>query len=192
MSHEALSEFVEATATRFGIPGVAVGVWAEGQETYACHGVTSAENPLPVDHDTMFLLASVSKTYTATALMCLVAAGQVELDAPVRRYVPELMLSDERTAAEITVLNLLNHTSGLDWGLIADTGQGDDALASYVARMAELDLIARARRPGLLQPGRVQPGRADRGEGHGPDVRAGRRLARLRAPGAVAQFLRPR
>jgi CubicO group peptidase (beta-lactamase class C family) len=142
MSREVLSEFVEATATRFGIPGVAVGVWAEGQETYAYHGVTSAENPLPVDHDTMFLLASVSKTYTATALLCLVAAGQVELDAPVRRYVPELMLSDERTAAEITVLNLLNHTSGLDWGLIADTGQGDDALASYVARMAELDLIA--------------------------------------------------
>ena len=142
MSHEALWEFVEATATRFGIPGVAAGVWAEGQETYAYYGVTSAENPLPVDHDTMFLLASVSKTYTATALLCLVAAGQVELDVPVRRYVPELMLSDERTAAQITVLNLLNHTSGLDWGLIADTGQGDDALASYVARMAELDLIA--------------------------------------------------
>jgi CubicO group peptidase (beta-lactamase class C family) len=39
------------------------------------------------------------------------------------------------------VLNLLNHTAGLDWGLIADFGEGDDALAAYVARMAELDLI---------------------------------------------------
>jgi CubicO group peptidase (beta-lactamase class C family) len=39
------------------------------------------------------------------------------------------------------VLNLLNHTSGLDWGLIVDTGEGDDALARYVANMAELEQI---------------------------------------------------
>ena len=88
------------------------------------------------------MLGSVTKTYTATALMRLVADGRVELDAPVRRYVPELVLADERAAAEITVLNLLNHTSGLDWGVIVDTGEGDDALARYVATLAELELIA--------------------------------------------------
>jgi CubicO group peptidase (beta-lactamase class C family) len=142
MSHDTLSELVEATATKFGIPGVAVGVWADGREVYACHGVTSVDNPLPVDRETLYLLGSVTKTYTATALMRLVTAGQVELDAPVRRYVPELRLEDERAAAEITVLNLLNHTAGLDWGLIADFGEGDDALARYVAKMAELELIA--------------------------------------------------
>ena len=112
MSHDTLSDFVEATATKFGIPGVAVGVWVDGQEVYACHGVTSVDNPLPVDRDTLFLLGSVTKTYTATALMRLVAEGRVELDAPVRRYVPELVLADERAAAEVTVLNLLNHTVG--------------------------------------------------------------------------------
>jgi CubicO group peptidase (beta-lactamase class C family) len=142
MSHDTLSELVEVTATRFGIPGVAVGVWADGQEVYACHGVTSVDNPLPVDPHTLYLLGSVTKTYTATALMRLVTAGQVELDAPVRRYVPELRLKDERAAAEVTVLQLLNHTAGLDWGLIADFGEGDDALARYVAKMAELELIA--------------------------------------------------
>jgi CubicO group peptidase (beta-lactamase class C family) len=141
MSQAALSEVVEATATRFGIPGVAVGVWADGREAYACHGVTSVDNPLPVDRDTLFLLGSVTKTYTATALLRLVADGRVELDAPVRRYVPELRLKDEQAAAGVTVMQLLNHTAGLDWGLIADFGEGDDALASYVARMAELDLI---------------------------------------------------
>ncbi len=142
MSQETLSDFVEATATKFGIPSVAVGVWADGQEVYACHGVTSIDNPLPVDRDTLYQLGSVTKAYTATALMRLVAKGRVELDAPVRRYVPELRLNDERTAAEITVLHLLNHTAGLDWGLIVDTGEGDDALATYVAKMAELPLIA--------------------------------------------------
>ena len=137
-----LMEFVEATATKFGIPGVAVGVLADGQEHYACHGVTSVDNPLPVDRDTLFQLASITKTYTATTLMCLVARGLVELDAPVRRYVPELVLADVRVAAEVTVAQLLNHTAGLDWALIADTGEGDDALAAYVARLGELPLIA--------------------------------------------------
>jgi CubicO group peptidase (beta-lactamase class C family) len=142
MSQNALSEFVQATATRFGIPGVAVGVWADGREAYACHGVTSVDNPLPVDPDTLFLLGSVTKTYTATALLRLVVDGRVELDAPVRRYVPELRLKDEHAAAQVTVLQLLNHTAGLDWGPIADFGEGDDALAAYVARMAELNLVA--------------------------------------------------
>jgi CubicO group peptidase (beta-lactamase class C family) len=142
MSRDTLSEFVEATAAAFGIPGVAVGVWAEGREVYACHGVTSIENPLPVDRDTLFTLGSVTKTFTATTVVRLVADGRIELDAPVRRYVPELRLKDERVAAEITVLNLLNHTAGLDWGLFLDTGEGDDALAAYVAKMTALELIA--------------------------------------------------
>ncbi len=137
-----LSDFVKAAAQKYGIPGVAVGVWADGQEIYASFGVTSIDNPLPVDRDTLFVLGSVTKTYTATALMCLVAKGLVELQAPVRRYVPELKLIDNQVATQITVLNLLNHTAGLDWGLILDTGEGDDALSTYVANMAELKMIS--------------------------------------------------
>ena len=137
-----VAEFVEAAAEEFGMPGVAVGVWFDGHQTYACDGVTSLENPLPVDRDTLFLVGSVTKTFTATALMCLVASGHVALEAPVTRYLPELGLAGPPDASQITVLNLLNHTSGLDWGLIADTGEGEDALATYVARLAELDRIA--------------------------------------------------
>lgn len=142
MPDDMLSDFVEATATKFGIPGVAVGVWANGQEVYACHGVTGVDNPLPVDPDTMYVLGSVSKTPTATAIMRLVAEGKIELDAPVRRYVPELVLSDEQAAAEMTVFQLLNHTSGLGWRLAVDTGDGDDALAGYVEKMVDLEVIA--------------------------------------------------
>jgi CubicO group peptidase (beta-lactamase class C family) len=142
MSHELLSDFVAATAVKFGIPGVAVGVWANGEEAYACHGVTSVDNPLPIDRDTLYVLGSVTKTFTATALMRLVAEGKVELDALVRRYIPELRLADEQAAAKVTVLNLLNHTSGLGWDLLVDTGEGDDALARFVANLANLELIA--------------------------------------------------
>ncbi|MET9643778.1 serine hydrolase domain-containing protein [Streptomyces syringium] len=141
-TQETLSEFVEAAAGRFGVPGVAVGVWAGGREVYACHGVTNVDSPLPVDQDTLYTLGSVTKPFTATALMCLVADGRVELDAPVRRYVPELLLRDERAATEITVLQLLNHTAGLGWRMSVDTGEGDDALAAYVAEMSGVELIA--------------------------------------------------
>ncbi|WP_441245341.1 serine hydrolase domain-containing protein [Kitasatospora sp. McL0602] len=142
MAQGALSEFVAATAVELGIPGVAVGVWVDGREVFACHGVTSVDDPQPVDRETLFQLGSVTKSYTATALMRLVDQGLVELGAPVRRYVPELRLADEQAAAEITVLNLLNHTAGLDWNLLVDVGDGDDALAAFVAKLAELQLIA--------------------------------------------------
>ncbi|GAA3607500.1 hypothetical protein GCM10022419_110510 [Nonomuraea rosea] len=141
MSQENLSEFVEAAAKEFGIPGVAVGVLAGGREFHAAHGVTSVDHPLPVDERTLFHLASVTKTFTATALMRLVAEGKVDLAAPVRRYVPELRLADEEAAARITVLNLLNHTAGLDWNLI-DAGAEDGSLAAFVTKLAELPLIA--------------------------------------------------
>ncbi|MFJ8363810.1 serine hydrolase domain-containing protein [Streptomyces sp. NPDC093984] len=141
MSQEKLSDFVAAQAQELGVPGVAVGVLLDGQEIYASHGVTSLSNPLDVDEKTLFSLGSVSKTFTATALMRLVAEGKVDLDAPVRRYVPELELADEQAAAQITVLNLLNHTAGLDWNLI-DDGEGDRSLAGLVAKLPQLPLIA--------------------------------------------------
>jgi len=141
MVQQELAAFVERAAKEFGIPGVAAGVLAEGREIVASYGVTSVDNPLPVDGRTLFHLASVTKTFTATAMMRLVAEGRVELEAPVRRYVPELELADESVAARITVLQLLNHTAGLDWNLI-DDGEGDQSLAGFVAKLKALPLIA--------------------------------------------------
>jgi CubicO group peptidase (beta-lactamase class C family) len=142
MSHITLHDVVSTTSKQFNIPGVAVGVWADGKEISACHGVTSVDNPLPIDQDTLFLVASVTKTFTATTLMRLVAEGKVELNAPVRRYIPELQLKDKQAADKVMVLNLLNHTAGFDWRVNADTGEGDDALELYVAKLAELKQIA--------------------------------------------------
>lgn len=142
MQDKQLHDFITMKANEFKIPGVAIGVFTDDREIYACHGVTSIENPLPVDQDTLFILGSVTKTFTATTLMRLVAEGKVKLDAPVRQYVPELKLADEQSAKTITVQNLLNHTSGLDWRVDVDSGEGDDALAREVAKLAELKLIA--------------------------------------------------
>jgi CubicO group peptidase (beta-lactamase class C family) len=136
-----LAAFVEEAAKAYGVPGISVGVLYEGANTYAGYGVTNVDHPLPVDEQTLFHIASATKSFTATALLRLAAAGRVDLDAPVRRYVPELVLADEDHAARITVRNLLNHTAGLDWNLI-DTDEGDGSLSGFVAKLGSLSLIA--------------------------------------------------
>lgn len=141
MDDKQLQEKVKDAAERLNVPGVAVGVVHQGQEHYAFHGVTSVDNPLPVDEDTLFQFGSTGKTFTATALLRLVEAGDVDLDAPVRRYLPDLKLKDETAAEKVTVLQLLNHTAGWAGDLMDDTGNGDDALARYVEKMAEIEQV---------------------------------------------------
>ncbi|MGW6446301.1 serine hydrolase domain-containing protein [Lentzea sp. NPDC055074] len=145
------NDLLARTATRFDIPGAAAGVLHAGRTHHFTHGVTSVENPLPVTEDTLFLLGSITKTYTATAIMRLVAQGRVSLDASVHEYVPELQLRDGRS---FTVRQLLNHTSGLDWGTLVDTGEGDDALRRHVDELAGLKLIGVVgERPSYSQSG---------------------------------------
>lgn len=129
-------------ASEFQVPGVAVGIYHDGEEQYAVHGVTSIESPVPVDEDTLFQFGSTGKTFTATAIMRLVEEGKIDLDAPVQRYVPELRLKDEETAQRVTVLQLLNHSAGWQGDFFEDTGRGDDAVARYVEKMAEIEQVS--------------------------------------------------
>jgi CubicO group peptidase (beta-lactamase class C family) len=133
---------VSESAEQLEVPGIAVGVYLGGEEQYAFHGVTSIENPLPVDENTLFQFGSTGKTYTATAIMRLVERGDVDLNATVRTYIPELELKDEDVAAKVTVLQLLNHTAGWSGDLMKNTGDGDDALTKYVESMAEIDQVS--------------------------------------------------
>ena len=128
-------------ATENKVPGVSVGVVQDGAEEYAFHGVTSVENPLPVDETTLFQFGSTGKTYTATAIMRLVEQGKVALDAKVKSYVPELRLKDKDAENNVTVLQLLNHTAGWSGDLLTNTGDGDDALAKYVELLADVDQV---------------------------------------------------
>jgi len=138
MTQRELLDLLAKLANEFGVPGVAAGLWHGGETVFACHGVTSIDNPLPVDEHTLFQAGSIGKTYTATALLRLAQAGHVELDAPVRRYVPELQLADAAAAAQVTLRQLLNHTAGWEGDFFGDTGEGDDALARYVAGLVEV------------------------------------------------------
>ena len=112
MTRQELQDLIDELANEFGVPGVAAGLWYRGDATYAWHGVTSIENPLPIDGHTLFQAGSIGKTFTAMALVLLDTQGHVELDAPVRRYVPELNLADATVCDQVTLQQLLNHTAG--------------------------------------------------------------------------------
>ncbi|MBI5876436.1 MAG: beta-lactamase family protein [Chloroflexi bacterium] len=135
---ESLNAFIRDAMKRFSVPGVAVGVLFDGEEYAAGFGVTNVRHPLPVDADTLFQIGSTTKTFTATTAMRLVEAGKLELDAPVRRYLPDFKMQDEQVAANVQVRDLFTHTAGWAGDYFDDTGSGDDALAEYVRRMADL------------------------------------------------------
>jgi CubicO group peptidase (beta-lactamase class C family) len=96
-----------------GIPGGAfVTVTTDG--TIVTRGVGVTGDGKPVTDDTPFVIGSTTKSFTALAILQLVDAGKVDLDAPVVDYVPELQLPDGEPVRAITVRHLLQHTSGLD------------------------------------------------------------------------------
>jgi CubicO group peptidase (beta-lactamase class C family) len=136
-----LQETTTELAEELQVPGVAVGIHHDGKDLFAFHGVTSIENPLPVDENTLFQYGSTHKTYTATAIMRLVEEGKIDLDAPVRTYIPELKLKDEDTARDVKVLQLLNHTAGWSGDAPEDCGDGDDAREKFVESMVEFEQV---------------------------------------------------
>lgn len=137
ITEQQLQEQLDEAAERLEVPGVAVGMLVDGEERYAYHGVTSVENPLPVDEHTLFQSGSTGKTFTGTALLRLVDRGDVDLDAPVRTYLPDFRVQDRDATEKVTVLQLLNHTAGWSGDVMTDTGPGDDALTRYVALLAD-------------------------------------------------------
>jgi CubicO group peptidase (beta-lactamase class C family) len=124
--------------TELRVPGVSVWMLADGHEDGFQLGVTSVDNPLPVDEDTVFQAGSITKTLTATAAVRLAQRGKLDLDAPVRRYLPELRLADENVAAAITMRDLLAHGGGFVGDWFDDFGWGDDAVSRYVELVAQL------------------------------------------------------
>ena len=91
-------------------PGCAVGIYRNGELTWARgYGLASIEHQLPITPRTIFDLGSTGKQFTAALTLLLVAEGTVDLDAPVRRYVPELPAWADTT----TVRHLLHHTAGV-------------------------------------------------------------------------------
>jgi CubicO group peptidase (beta-lactamase class C family) len=110
---------VDAIFKRFtpSTPGCAVGADVKGQPVIRhAYGSADLEHDIPITTDTIFEAGSVSKQFTAAAVVLLARAGKLSLDDEVRKYVPEL----PDFGAPLTIRQMLHHTSGLrDWGNLA-------------------------------------------------------------------------
>src|SRR5437016_2820046 len=106
---DALASLAEAKMKEYGVPGVALGIVNGGTTTTRGLGITNVEDPLPVTAHTVFPIASISKTFAATAIMRLVEQGKIDLRAPVRTYLPEFRVRDESVSRDVTVWHLLTH-----------------------------------------------------------------------------------
>jgi CubicO group peptidase (beta-lactamase class C family) len=134
-----LQEILDDVAARTGCPGAAVGVWLEGEQHVAVTGVTSVDNPVEVDPDTIFQIGSSTKTFTATLAMQLVAAGRLSLEARVRDYLPDFRVRDDPAADEVAVRHLTNHTAGWAGDYLGQAGDhGGGAVRRYIEQMADL------------------------------------------------------
>ena len=134
-----LCEALLSEMKRNKIPGASIGVWHEGEEYIAGFGKTSIENPLPVTPETLFQIGSNTKPMVATVVMRLVEMGKLDLDIPVKTYLPNLKLKDKQVQEKVTMRHLLNHTAGWEGDYFNDFGTGDDALDKMVIELRNLN-----------------------------------------------------
>jgi len=139
---EAMRGQVEVWRQELGIPGTAFGLLIGDEQFTAGLGVTSVKNPLSVNDETIFQIGSITKTVTATLMMCLVEEGKLDLDEPVRTYLPDFQVRDDGVSKTVTVRHLLTHSAGWVGDVFEDTGTNDDAVKKYVADMVELEQLA--------------------------------------------------
>jgi CubicO group peptidase (beta-lactamase class C family) len=109
---DTIDAFIERQMRRHRIPGLALGITHNGEIVHL-RGFGDAGNGQRVTPQTPFFIGSVSKSFTALAVMQLVDAGEVDLDASVQTYLPRFEVADEQASQSITVRHLLNQTSGL-------------------------------------------------------------------------------
>jgi len=128
-------------ATEANVPGAALGIWSDGQEILAAHGVLNAATQVPVTTDSVFQVGSITKLWTATMIMQLVDEGLLSLDTTVSEVLPGARLGAADVGGEVTVQHLLTHTSGIDGDVFTDTGRGDDCVERYVGLLAEVPSV---------------------------------------------------
>src|SRR3989454_5496926 len=136
-----IDAYISAQMQANHIPGVALGLVHDDQIVHLRGFGSADQGGRAVTPHTPFMLASVSKSFTALAIMQLVESGKVELDAPVQRYLPWFRVADPVASARITVRHLLYHTSGIpSSGYACRADQVTISLEQYVRSLATLSL----------------------------------------------------
>lgn len=113
----ALDAYIENARVASGTPGIAVTIVRDGKLVVAKgYGVRELGKPERVDENTMFDIASISKSFTAAAIATLVDDGTMRWDDPVRRWLPQAEFGDSCRTANVTIRDLLAHRTGVEPG----------------------------------------------------------------------------
>lgn len=144
ISCDAIDTYVKAQMQRLHIPGASLAI-IESNKIVHLHGFGKArphgEAPTP---QTPFFIGSLTKSFTALAVMQLVEAGKIELDAPVQRYLPWFRVADPVASSQMTVRHLLNQTSGLPYfpsaTALADFDDDPGAIEHQVRTLSTLKI----------------------------------------------------
>ena len=138
----AIDRYVEDQMADCRIPGFSLGIVRGNDVLYTKGYGTADEADRPVTPQTPFIIASVSKTFTALALMQLKEDGKVDLDMPVSHYLPDLN-TEHGITEEMTVRQLLNHTAGLaphlEFRVTSPEGNGE-SIADLVRKFGNYPL----------------------------------------------------
>lgn len=114
-----IDSLIELRMTQYHLPGVAVGVVKGDSLIFSKgYGWADLDNRTPVTDTTIFMLASISKTFVGTALQQLIENGLVALDDPINDHLPFAVYNPNHPAVAITIKQLLTHTSGLNDNLV--------------------------------------------------------------------------
>ncbi|AHH97332.1 serine hydrolase domain-containing protein [Kutzneria albida] len=136
-----LQVLLDQWAAEAAVPGAVVGVLHGGEESVLATGVSNVDTALPVDGDTLFMIGSTSKTFTAAVVLALAEDGLLALDKPIVEYLPDLRLADPLARKTITVRHLLTHSAGFLGDVDIDTGWGTGALAAAVEQFDVLPQV---------------------------------------------------
>jgi CubicO group peptidase (beta-lactamase class C family) len=120
------------------VPGAALAVTAGGETVVVASGVLSRKTEVEATPASIWQVGSISKVFTATQIMQLIGEGKLSLDTRVGEILPEFRVADADVTKQVTVRNLLTHTSGIDGDISVEAGPGDDAIARYVAGLADV------------------------------------------------------
>lgn len=137
-----LTKFAISRQEKLGVPGFSLGIICGEEIQTAGFGVTSVAHPLSVTDETLFQIGSITKTFTGVLIMQLVESGDLDLDSLIRTVLPNFRVKDEEASEQATLRHLLTHTCGWAGDTCMDTGNGSDALALHVEKMASLEQLA--------------------------------------------------
>lgn len=140
--YERISRLIEAKMAEYRTTGVAFGLSKDGVSRTRGFGITNVDNPQPVTPDTVFPIASISKTVVGTAMMRLRDQGRVDVEAPVIEYIPDFRVAEAEATRGVRVWHLLTHTPGWE-GQLSTPDRGPATLANFVETLRDLPQLAR-------------------------------------------------